>query len=92
MKKPGSDSTTVNVAKLKNDLSKYLRLTKAGKEVVVLEHKTPIAKLVPIDSADSITCIPAPTSPRILEEFERLLHRRRSWQSLDYLLRDRKGR
>ena len=44
---------TVNVAKLKNELSKYLRFAKSGEEVVIHDRSLPIAKLVPFTSDDA---------------------------------------
>jgi len=41
---------TVNVAKLKNSLSKYLTFAKAGEEVVIRDRNLPIAKLVPFSA------------------------------------------
>ena len=38
---------TVNVAKLKDQLSKYLRFAKSGEEVVIRDRNLPVAKLVP---------------------------------------------
>lgn len=38
---------SVNVAKLKNQLSKYLSFAKQGEEIVVRDRNLPIAKLVP---------------------------------------------
>ena len=38
---------TVNVAKLKDQLSKYLTFAKGGEEVVIRERNLPVAKLVP---------------------------------------------
>jgi antitoxin (DNA-binding transcriptional repressor) of toxin-antitoxin stability system len=38
---------TVNVAKLKDQLSKYLTFAKSGEEVVIRERSLPVAKLVP---------------------------------------------
>jgi antitoxin (DNA-binding transcriptional repressor) of toxin-antitoxin stability system len=42
------------VAKLKAELSKYLRLAKLGKETVVLEHDKPIARLIPYREASPL--------------------------------------
>ncbi len=39
--------TTVNVRELKNRLSHYLRLTKAGQSVEITERGTPIGRIVP---------------------------------------------
>jgi antitoxin (DNA-binding transcriptional repressor) of toxin-antitoxin stability system len=38
---------TVNVAKLKDQLSKYLTFAKRGEEVVIRDRNLPVAKLVP---------------------------------------------
>ena len=42
---------SVNVAELKNRLSKYLTFVKGGEEVVIRDRNLPVAKLVPF-SAD----------------------------------------
>jgi prevent-host-death family protein len=44
---------TVNIARLKNQLSKYLTFVKTGEEVVIRERNLPIAKLVPFRSEDA---------------------------------------
>jgi prevent-host-death family protein len=41
---------TVNVAELKNQLSKYLSFAKAGEEVVIRDRNLPVAKLVPFSA------------------------------------------
>jgi prevent-host-death family protein len=38
---------TVNVAELKNQLSKYLTFARGGEEVVIRDRNLPVAKLVP---------------------------------------------
>ena len=45
---------SVNVAELKNRLSKYLKFAKSGEEVVIRDRNLPVAKLVPFisDGAD----------------------------------------
>src|SRR6202171_3828814 len=50
----GEAMRTVNVAKLKDQLSKYLTFAKAGEEVVIRDRNLPVAKLVPFsaDGAD----------------------------------------
>ena len=42
---------SVNVAELKDKLSKYLTFAKAGEEVVICDRNLPVAKLIPF-SAD----------------------------------------
>ena len=44
---------TVNVAELKNSLSKYLTFAKSGEEVVIRERNLPVAKLVPFNAEDA---------------------------------------
>jgi prevent-host-death family protein len=41
---------SVNVAELKNRLSKYLTFVKAGEEIVIRDRNLPVAKLVPFSS------------------------------------------
>jgi len=45
---------SVNIAKLKDQLSKYLTFAKSGEEVVIRDRNLPVAKLVPFtaDGAD----------------------------------------
>jgi prevent-host-death family protein len=40
--------TNVGVAQLKARLSEYLRRVREGAEVIVLDRKTPIARIVPV--------------------------------------------
>jgi prevent-host-death family protein len=44
---------TAAVTDLKARLSRYLSRVKAGEEILVTEHKVPIARLVPIDRSAS---------------------------------------
>jgi prevent-host-death family protein len=44
---------TVNVAELKNQLSKYLTFAKGGEEVVIRDRNLPVAKLVPFSAEDA---------------------------------------
>ena len=44
---------SVNVAELKNQLSKYLTFAKAGEEIVIRDRNLPVAKLVPFVSEDA---------------------------------------
>jgi prevent-host-death family protein len=41
---------SVNVAEIKNQLSKYLKIAKAGEEVVIRDLNLPVAKLVPFSA------------------------------------------
>jgi prevent-host-death family protein len=44
---------TAAVARLKAELSRYLRLVKSGEEILVTERRVPVARLVPIEQGDS---------------------------------------
>jgi antitoxin (DNA-binding transcriptional repressor) of toxin-antitoxin stability system len=46
---------SVNVAKLKDQLSKYLTYAKNGEEVVIRDRDLPVAKLVPFPAEDADT-------------------------------------
>jgi prevent-host-death family protein len=41
---------SVNVAELKNQLSKYLTFARGGEEVVIRDRSLPVAKLVPLSA------------------------------------------
>jgi prevent-host-death family protein len=43
---------SVNVAELKNQLSKYLTFAKAGEEIVIRDRNLPVAKLVPFSTEE----------------------------------------
>ena len=43
----------VNVAELKNRLSKYLTFVKEGEEVVIRDRNLPVAKLVPFSAEEA---------------------------------------
>jgi prevent-host-death family protein len=44
---------SVNIAELKNSLSKYLTFAKGGEEIVIRDRNLPVAKLVPFSSDDA---------------------------------------
>ena len=41
---------SVNIAELKNHLSKYLTFAKGGEEIVIRDRNLPVAKLIPFSS------------------------------------------
>lgn len=43
---------SVNVAELKNSLSRYLAYAKGGEEIVIKDRHLPIAKLVPLSASE----------------------------------------
>jgi len=44
---------SVNVAELKNRLSKYLTFARSGEEIVIRDRNLPVAKLVPFSTEDT---------------------------------------
>ena len=44
---------SVNVAELKNQLSKYLTFAKSGEEIVIRDRNLPVAKLVPFSAEEA---------------------------------------
>jgi prevent-host-death family protein len=44
---------SVNIAELKNSLSKYLTFAKQGEEVIIRDRNLPVAKLVPFPSDEA---------------------------------------
>lgn len=46
-KSKAKKDNTVNIATLKAKLAEYLRFVKTGEEIVILDHKMPVAKIIP---------------------------------------------
>ena len=44
---------SVNIAKLKNQLSKYVTFAKAGEEIIIRDRNLPVAKLVPFSGEEA---------------------------------------
>lgn len=44
---------SVNIAELKNQLSKYVTFAKGGEEIVIRDRNLPVAKLVPFSSEEA---------------------------------------
>ncbi|MBI2605330.1 MAG: type II toxin-antitoxin system prevent-host-death family antitoxin [Deltaproteobacteria bacterium] len=42
---------SVNIGVLKNELSKYLKMARAGETIVVMDRNEPVAEIVPIPPA-----------------------------------------
>jgi prevent-host-death family protein len=61
----------VGIAELKAHLSEYVRAAQKGKEIVIKDRDTPVAKLTPIPKAKWLPkIIPATLSCRGTEDFE----------------------
>ena len=44
---------SVNIAELKNQLSKYLTFAKGGEEIIIRDRNLPVAKLVPFSAEEA---------------------------------------
>lgn len=44
---------SVNIAELKNRLSRYLGFVKAGEEIIIRDRNLPVARLVPFAAAEA---------------------------------------
>jgi prevent-host-death family protein len=81
---------TVRVAQLKARLSEYLRTVRRGYPVTVLDRDTPIARLVPVESASE--SLPTRKPLRSLREIELPKRLARPVDSLAVLLQERQQR
>jgi len=60
----------VNIAILKAKLSFYLGKVKRGEEILVMDRKTPVARVVPSsESPDDLVIIEASLSPAAMKNF-----------------------
>jgi len=68
----------VNVSTLKAKLSAYLARVRRGERVTVLDRRTPIAQLVPLDGpAEDLVITPAKASPATIGRVRGVRLRRR---------------
>jgi prevent-host-death family protein len=44
---------SVNIAELKNNLSRYIEQVKAGKEIIIRDRNLAVARLVPLSGAEA---------------------------------------
>jgi prevent-host-death family protein len=44
----------VRIAELKAHLSEYLRIVRRGKEIVIKDRETPVARLIPMEQPDRV--------------------------------------
>jgi len=82
--------TIVNVATLKEKLSYYLGLVKAGQEVVVTSHRHRVARIVPPSTSSAEITKPS----RPVKDLKKIkgIKRRRSMSAMQTLLEDRRRR
>ncbi len=46
---------TVNIAELKNQLSKYITYAKAGETIIIRDRNTPVAQIVPMPVDENLS-------------------------------------
>ena len=61
---------TATISQVRNGLSAYLRRVKAGETVLILDRKTPVARIVPLTNR---AVSPSPSSHEDLARIERLI-------------------
>jgi len=49
----------INIGTLKAHLAKYLRLVQSGEEVVITDHKRPVARIIPFKANTPLEFLPA---------------------------------
>jgi prevent-host-death family protein len=77
----------VSVREARNNLSQLLRDVQAGGEVVIANHGTPVARLVPVQRPNgqallaALDSLPGLDRPRTAEEIEAAIQKERdSWE------------
>ena len=86
----------LSVSRLKVHIAKYLRLVRAGSEIIVTDHKLPIARVIPLREEPDLNptgwSVTPPSAPfRTLLERSPLPPQSKA-NSLKYLLEDRAKR
>lgn len=82
----------VSVSSLKARLSEYLRLVRKGTQLIVVDHRHPVARVAPLEEKEIDFDSTKPTEQTALRGFFPSRKVRRSFSSLDILLEDRKKR
>lgn len=84
--------STVNIAKLKNDLSKYLRLVKGGQEIIVTDHKMAIAKVIPFPTGEQIELISPTEDLSLMYMLSKKAPIMGEWSAVEMLIQERRKR
>jgi len=87
--KTRSNTLSTGIAELKSKLASFLRRTKAGEEIEILERGIPIARLTPIQIKSSLTITPPRKAPELLGKYRFSVRPRKSFDILELLLEDR---
>lgn len=85
---------SANVSKLKLHLGKYLKMVRQGRDIVVLDRSTPVAKLVPYtDDAVDVISISVPSEdPAELAALQFEPVEGAATNSVEFLLAERRER
>ncbi len=93
--KKSENRGTVNVATLKAKLSEYLGYAKNGSEVIVTDHKSPVARLVPFLTAQGEGLVaqePSLPISFLIKMSDSIGERFSGFDSTEALLEDRNSR
>lgn len=84
---------TANIATLKARFSEYLRVVKDGNEVTVLDHKLPVAKIIPFATESGLKSIlPQKGFSELAKISINPLKKKPKFDSLSLLLEERGSR
>jgi prevent-host-death family protein len=89
MKKQES-SSLVNIANLKAQLARYLRIVRSGKQLIVTDHRQPVARLIPYEALGVFETI-KPKGP-FLEVSQTEIRPLKDISSTEALLKERGNR
>jgi prevent-host-death family protein len=91
MKSKGSDRT-VSVAKLKAELSRYLRAIRSGSSLVVTDHERPVARLIPFVESKRFH-LPRRAATRSVKDLQELVipPLEKRVDSVSFLIEDRRA-
>jgi prevent-host-death family protein len=82
----------VGIADLKDHLSEHLRSAERGAEIVVVDRRRPIARIVPIETSTRAVAVIAPARPLAARDLRPGRPARWAVSSLDLLEEERQRR
>lgn len=85
----GPVSEKVNIATLKAQLARFLRMVRAGTEIVVTDHRESVARIVPYEDVASLQTIKPKASFSELAKKKVPKRPQEEVDSLSYLLEER---
>ncbi len=84
---------SVNIAEFKAKMGRYLRLVRAGAEIILMDRNHPVAKISPLPKGSGKISVRAPSeNPKEIASLSFAPVRGRRTNSLSFLLEDRRSR